>query len=75
MPRELDSSAYAAVGGHVVQTTASLETGRYVVGIRVDDGACDDVCLTPRRARALARALDRFATRTERLQAALKRKR
>ena len=44
-----------------LQLTADLNQGRAVVEMRRDDGTSDGTLLTPREARTLARALEKFA--------------
>lgn len=64
-----DFTKYRVAAHHVVSNTASLDTGRMVVALRIDDGASDDVCMTPRQARALARQLVEFASRAAKFDA------
>jgi len=55
-----------------VGLTASLETGRYVVELRPDNGWDDGTIMTPAQARNLARALDAYAAIADKAQARLR---
>lgn len=72
MTRQLDVSTYRAVANHVVSTTASLSSGSAVVEVRPDDGFSDGILMTPRQARALARALVVYAARAARINRELR---
>lgn len=67
--KRIDSTRYKTVAFHVVSTTASIQTGRAVVGLRIDDGTSDDILLNAREARALAKALNEYASRIDILNA------
>ncbi len=59
----------------IVGLTASLESGRYVVELRADNGHDDGTLLTPSQARNVAHALEQYADLADLEQAKLRRKR
>lgn len=56
-----------------VGITASMETGRYVVELRADNGHDDGALMTPAQALALSRALESYASHADLAQQKLRR--